>query len=299
MQQYDLIALRSFITVVEVGSFNKAAELLSASTAAVSRRVSALESALGIKLLNRTTRQIDLTEAGTQFYDDVVNIFHSLDEAEEKIQQGREIIRGSLRIAAPFSFALQRLSPALPEFMKQYPELKVQLQLDDRTTDLVAEGIDLAIRIGSLKDSTLVATKITDVSRVCCVSPSYIQQYGEPEIPGDLNNHNCLHYSLSSTKKEWHFANISANNRIEINGSLSTNNGEVLKEAAIQGLGITLLPRFIVSDALANGRLMPILTHYNPEPYGLFAMRISRKFTPNKIRVMIEYLKKICADFDQ
>ena len=291
MQQYDLISLRSFITVVEVGSFIGAAQLLEASTAAVSRRVSALETALGVKLLNRTTRQLDLTEAGRAFYADVVNIFLSLEEAEEKIRCGSETIKGTLRIAAPLSFGIQCLSPALGSFMRRYPELKVQLILDDRLTDLVSEGIDLAIRIGSLKDSTLVATHIGDINRIFCASSDYLDKRGEPKTLSDLSQHNWLDYSLTSSREEWRYINGKA---IEVSGSLSTNNGDVLKDAVIEGMGISLLPEFIVAQGLKQRQLQEILSDYRPAPLGLYAVRPSRQFTPSKVKVMINFLREIC-----
>lgn len=292
MQEYDLVALKAFVTVVEAGSFNRAAGQLEASTAAVSRRVSGLENALSVKLLNRTTRQIDLTEAGKQFYEDVLNIFHSLEEAEERIQTGRENIKGNLRVAAPLSFGIQRIAPILPGFMRRYPELRVQLQLEDRFSDLVSEGIDIAIRIGTLKDSSLIATRIASIPRVFCASPDYLSRRGEPQKPDDLTGHACLHYSLLSTREEWSFSEEHANKEIEITGPLSTNNGEVLREAAIQGMGVTLLPTFIVEDVLKDGRLTEILRQYCPKPFGLYAVRQSRQFTPARIRLLIEYIKE-------
>ncbi len=292
MQEYDLVALKAFVTVVEAGSFNRAAEQLEASTAAVSRRVSGLENALSVKLLHRTTRQIDLTEAGKQFYEDVLNIFHSLEEAEERIQTGRENIKGNLRVAAPLSFGIQRIAPILPGFMRRYPELRVQLQLEDRFSDLVSEGIDIAIRIGTLKDSSLIATRIASIPRVFCASPDYLSRRGEPQKPDDLTGHACLHYSLLSTREEWSFSEEHANKEIEITGPLSTNNGEVLREAAIQGMGVTLLPTFIVEDVLKDGRLTEILRQYCPKPFGLYAVRQSRQFTPARIRLLIEYIRE-------
>ncbi len=288
MQQYDLVMLNAFRTVIEAKSFNGAAKQLGASTAAVSRRVSALESALGVKLLHRTTRKIDPTEAGKQFYEDVQNIFCTLEEAEERVREGRETIKGHLRVAAPSSFGVHCLSPIIPDFMKHYPELKAQFHLEDKQTDLVAEGIDVAIRIGFLKDSTLIATRIGTAPKVFCASPEYLKQHGEPKKPAELATHSCLHYSLLSKKEEWHFDA----EKIEISGPLSTNNGEVLKEAAIQGMGIAMLPTFIVHDALRNGRLKPILASYSPEPFGLYAVRLSRHFTPAKVSVFIDYLKQ-------
>ena len=292
MQQYDLIALKAFVTVVEAGSFNRAADLLQASAAAVSRRISSLESALGVKLLNRTTRNIDLTEAGRQFYSDVVSILESLEEAEEKIQTGRETIKGNLRIAAPLSFGVGRIAPILPVFMKRHPELKVHLQLEDRFTDLVAEGVDVAIRIGSLKDSTLVATRLASIPRIFCASPEYLALHGEPKKPEELARHECLHYSLLSTREDWSFSTGEESHDIDITGPLSTNNGDVLAEAAIQGLGITMMPTFIVQDALNDGRLQGILEDYCPRPFGLYAVRPSRHFTPARVRVLIEFLKE-------
>lgn len=291
MQQYDLVALKAFVSVVETGGFNRAADQLRASSAAVSRRISGLESALGVKLLNRTTRQIDLTEAGKEFYADVVRILESLEEAEEKIQTGRETIKGNLRIAAPLSFGIGRIAPILPAFMKQHPELKVHLQLDDRFTDLVAEGVDVALRIGALTDSTLVATRLASIPRVFCASTEYLAVHGEPNKPEDLRRHNCLHYSLLSSRENWSFNTAGRTYDIEISGSLTTNNGDILKEAAIQGLGVTMAPTFIVEDALQDGRLRIILEDYSPEAFGLYAVRPSRHFTPARVRAMIEYLR--------
>ncbi|MDT8452841.1 MAG: LysR family transcriptional regulator [Gammaproteobacteria bacterium] len=293
MQQYDLVALKAFVTVVEAGSFNRAANQLGASAAAVSRRISGLENSLGVKLLNRTTRQLDLTESGKQFYDDAVNIFELLAEAEEKLQTGHQTIRGRLRIAAPLSFGIGQLAPILPDFMKRHPDLKVQLQLEDRLTDLVAEGVDVAIRIsGSLKDSTLVATRLASIPMVFCASPDYLKQHGEPKKAAELSQHNCLHYSLISMKENWRFAMDDETHDLEIHSPFSSNNGDVLREAAIQGLGLILSPTFIVEDALQDGRLKAILSKYRPKPYGLYAVRPSRRFTPVKVTALIKFLKE-------
>lgn len=292
MQEYELVSLRSFIAVVDAGSFNQAADLLGASTAAVSRRISGLEAALGIRLLNRTTRKIELTEAGQQFYGDVSNILLSLAEAEEKLQQGRQSVKGTLRVAAPLSFGIHCLSPILPELQKQYPALRIQLELDDRRTDLVAERIDVAIRIGRLADSSLVATSIGSIPRVFCASPGYLAEQGEPKRPEELISHNCLHYSLISPRDEWRFQENGNLINVDVSGSLSTNNGDVLKDAALNGIGIALLPRFIVAEALANGRLKAILPEFVPQPLGMYAVRLSRKFTPVKVNIFIEHLKQ-------
>jgi DNA-binding transcriptional LysR family regulator len=184
----------------------------------------------------------------------------------------------------------------LPKFMQRHPRLKVQLLLEDRYTDLAADSIDVAIRIGMLKDSTLVATRIASIPRVFCASPAYLEQNGEPESPAELARHNCLHYNLVSTREEWGFLKDDKSNDVAISGSLSTNNGEILKAAAIQDIGITVLPTFIVADALSDGRLKAILSQYNPKPFGLHTVRQSRQFTTAKVRNLIDFLSQEFSD---
>ena len=291
MQQYDLVALRSFISVVDTGSFNQAAELLNASTAAVSRRVSSLETALAVRLLNRTTRRVELTEAGMQFYQDVVNILQSLDEAQERIQSRRQNLKGNLRVSAPLSFGITSLSPILNGFMKLHPELKIHLQLEDQRTDFVAEGIDVGIRVGRLEDSSLVAIPITKVSSNVYAAPTYITQYGLPNTPEELIHHNCLRYSLINHKLGWIFQENGLERNVDVSGTLTCNNGNALKQAAISGIGIIQSPTFIIGDAVEKGLLVEILRQYNAEPFGLYAIKLSRKFTSAKVNAFIDYLK--------
>lgn len=293
MEQYDFITLRSFVAVVESGSFVRAAEQLNASTAAISRRIAALEQSLGSQLINRTTRRIDITEAGQRFYEDVVNIIQLLGEAEERARVGKEAATGSMRVAAPLSFGIERVAPVLPEFMRRHPGLKVQLLLEDRYTDLHSEAIDVAIRIGSsLPDSSLVAVRIASIARVFCASPDYLSRNGEPITPLELKSHQCLHYSLLSLRDEWGFLFSDPAQAADIKSALSANNAEALKECAIGGMGITLLPRFVVEDALEDGRLRQVLTSYSPSPSGLFAVRPSRRYVPARVRLFIDFLRE-------
>lgn len=291
MQQYDLQTLRSFITVVDAGSLVKAAEQLATSTASISRHLSALESSLGSQLLTRTTRRLALTDAGRQFYEDVQNVFQLLDEAEERVRCGREKISGVLRVAAPLSFGVQRIAPILPVFMRRYPDLKVQLLFEDRLTDLQTEGIDIAIRIGNLKDSSLIATRLGSIERVFCASPAYLAAHGEPQSPADFRHHNCLHYSLTTINEEWGIAFADSAEMIDIGGSLSANNAEALREAAIQGIGIVMLPMFVVQRGLQNGQLQRVLPQVALPSYHLSAVKLSRKFTPAKTRLFIDFLR--------
>ncbi len=291
MQQYDLVALRSFISVVDTGSFNQAAELLNASTAAVSRRVSGLETALDVRLLNRTTRRLELTEAGQQFYQDVVNIFQSLDEAQERIQSRSQNLKGNLRISAPLSFGITSLNPIITGFMKLHPELKIHLQLEDHRTDFVAEGIDVGIRVGRLEDSSLVAIPITKISSKVYAAPNYLAKHGLPNAPEDLIRHNCLRYSLISPKLGWIFQENGVERSIEVGGTLTCNNGNALKEAAVAGIGIVQSPTFIIGDAVEKGQLIEILSQYQAESFGLYAIKLSRKFTSAKVNAFVDFLK--------
>lgn len=291
MKQYDLISLRSFVAVVNAGSFNKAAELLQTSTAAISRRVAALETELGVRLLNRTTRRIDLTESGRQYHRDVTAILEALEEAEERINCERHSISGTLRIAAPLSFGTLCLGPLLPPFLMQYPELRLQVQLEDRFTDLIADQVDLAIRIGSLTDSSYVATHIAELPRVVCASPAYLERMGTPRVPAELKSHNCLHYNNVSMREEWGFQDERGTLAVEVGGTFCANNGELLRDAALQGIGITSLPRFIVQEALDSGQLMPLLSAFTNASLGLHVLRPTRSYTPARIQRFIEYLK--------
>jgi DNA-binding transcriptional LysR family regulator len=292
MQQYTLIDLKAFETVVEMGNFHLAADRLGSSTASVSRRVSFLEKALGVRLLNRTTRRLSLTEAGELYLEDVQNIFSVLENSEDKLRIGKTAIKGTLRIVAPMSFGIQRIAPILPEFLKNNPGINIHLQFDDRQTDLYAEGIDIALRIGDLKDSALVATRLCSIERVICASPEYLKEHGEPIDMLDLKQHNCMIYSLANPNSEWGINNKT----FRVTGQFSANNGEALSEAAIKGVGIALLPVFIIEKALKDGSLVRILNKHEIEPVSLYAVKLSRQFTPAKVKLMIDYLKSSLGD---
>ncbi|MEX3021722.1 LysR family transcriptional regulator [Kluyvera sp. STS39-E] len=293
MKEYDLISLRSFVAVVESGSFYNAAVQLDASSAAISRRVSALEAALSVKLINRTTRQLDLTPSGQQFYQDVLGILSALEQAEERLNCAQETYSGIIRLGAPLSFGTQKLAPLLPAFLKKYPQITVTLQLEDRVSDLLNEGIDLSLRIGELQDSSLVSLPIAMMPRLYCASPDYLKTHGKPESPAELKHHHCLHYSLLSTRDEWAFAY--GDQELDVRVPLAANNGDVLREAAIQGLGIAMLPGYIVEEALQDGTLVPVLERYAPPPLPLSIVRPSRQFTPVRVTVLMQYLREALA----
>lgn len=296
MQQPEFTNLQAFITVVEISSFSRAAEQLDSTTAAVSRRVAALEKQLGTRLLNRTTRTMSLTEAGERYYRDAVDILRALEEANTRVAGEAAGPTGRLRVTAPLSFGITRLSPVLPELMERYPNLKVVLELDDGYRDIVSEGLDVAIRIGELKESSLIARRITKVRRFYCASPDYLVRNGIPTTPSDLINHACLHYSNLLLREEWTLTGPDGSETVQVTGPLSANNGDVLKEAAIRSQGIALLPDFLVEEELKEGRLKQILLDYRTTDYGLYAVWASRNFTPTKIHALVDFLVEKFGD---
>ncbi|MGE4570892.1 MAG: LysR family transcriptional regulator [Gammaproteobacteria bacterium] len=287
MRQYSLLDLKTFIAVVEVGSFNQAAKQLGVSTAAVSRRILSLENALAVHLINRTTRQLSLTGAGKRYHDDVQDIVNALNDSEAKLRDEKLTIKGSLRIAVPMSFGILRVAPILSKFLKHYPEIDIHLQLEDQQTNLYTDNIDVAIRIGDLKDSSLIGTHLGNIEKIICASPDYLERYGEPARPSDLKKHNCLKYSLGLSSDKWGLKSAT-----QLQGQLSSNNGDALREVAISGLGIITIPTFIVEDALKDGKLKRILRNEKLATVPIHIIRLSRKFTPTKMGAIIDFLKE-------
>jgi len=299
MQRPDIGTLETFVAVVESGGFSRAAEKLETTPGAVSRRISALEERLGLRLLNRTTRKLSLTEAGEHYYRDVSAILLALAEAEDRISHHAEEPRGTLRVAAPLSFGVRALAPVLPAFAARYPGLRVTLDLDDRLVDVLATGADLALRIGHLADSSLVARRIGAVRRIVCAAPAYLERHGEPNRPSDLSRHACLHYSNMGLKEEWTLVGDEGPEAVEVDGPLCANNGDVLRRAAVGGMGIVSLPDFIVAEDLDAGRLRPVLNGYATPLLPLSALWPSRQFVPAKVRIFVDYLAEVLTRYAQ
>ena len=279
-----------FFSVVEANGFSAAAKRLETTPASVSRRVKALEQRLGVRLLQRTTRKLSLTEAGERYFREGRRLLHELDDLEQALGASGREPQGALRVVAPMSFGQRRIAPVVARFAKLHPKLRISLILEDRETDLIDEAADLAIRIGYPGDSSMIARAIALVPRHACASPEYLERRGYPEAPEDLSHHDCLHYNLISEREEWTFLGDNGEQTLAINGSFCSNNGDVLLEAAMQGLGITLLPDFIVEEGLADGRLVKILVDYERAPLTLFALYPSRQHVPAKTRRFLEYL---------
>ena len=258
MQNLTDIAI--FVKVVELSSFTAAADALDSSQPVVSKAVTRLEEKLGARLLNRTTRRLSLTEAGSELYRRTVRALQEIENAELEVARFQKEPRGTLRVAAPMSFSIQQLAPVIQTFLERYPGVTVELNLDDRQVDLVEEGLDLAIRIGHLQNSNLVARKITPCRQIMCASPAYLAKHGNPERPEDLLEHNCIVYSFLQTPREWRLTGEDGETHIvSINGTLHSNNGMLNRGAAVAGTGIVMLPTFYLGEEVRSGALKPVL----------------------------------------
>jgi DNA-binding transcriptional LysR family regulator len=256
----------------------------------VSRHVKALEQRLGVRLLQRTTRKLSLTEAGEHYYREGRRLLQELDGLEQELTAAARELQGQLRIVAPMSFGQRRLAPVVARFARLHTKLRISLILEDRETDLFDEAADLAIRIGYPADSSMIMRTIAPIPRYACASPQYLKRRGYPESPEDLLHHDCLHYNLISEREEWTFLGDDGETTLAIKGNFCSNNGDVLAEAAMQGLGIALLPNFIVEQTLEQGRLVKVLENYARAPMTLFALYPSRRHVPAKTQRFLEYL---------
>jgi DNA-binding transcriptional LysR family regulator len=280
-----------FVRVVERGSFTLAAADLELSRAVVSKYLTRLEERLGARLLHRTTRRLALTEAGAALFEASRGAIERIEEAEAAVAQLQSEPRGRLRVSAPMSFGILHLGPALAEFARANPKVSLDLKLDDRYVNLVEEGIDVAIRIGALTDSSLVARKLATTRAVACAAPDYLARSGEPESPEDLATHNCLIYSYLSSANVWRFTAPDGREiPVAVNGTLRINNGIVLAEAAVAGQGILLTPTFYVAPLLRQGRLKRILANYRLKELGIHAVYPQRDHVPPKVRAFVDFL---------
>lgn len=289
----NLADVAVFVHVVERGSFTLAADDLSLSRAVVSKYISRLEERLGARLLHRTTRRLSLTEAGAALFEASRGALERIEEAEAAVAQFQAEPRGRLKVSAPMSFGILHLGPAMAEFARAYPKVTLDLRLDDRFVNLVEEGIDVAVRIGALTDSSLVARKLAATRTVACASPAYLAQFGEPETPEDLAGHDCLLYSYLSTANVWRFTAPDGREiPVAVSGTLRTNNGIILAEAAVAGHGILMTPSFYVGPLLRQGRLRQILARHGLPELGIHAVYPQRSHVPPKVRAFVDFLAK-------
>ena len=287
----DVVAsMRVFAAVVDAGSFAGAADKLDLSRGMATRYVAQLEAHLGVRLLNRTTRKLSLTEAGTDYYQRATQVLAMVEEAETSVAQEASVPRGTLRVTCSQAFGVRHLGWAISEYLRLHPGVQIDVALNDRVVDLVEEGFDLAVRVAARIDPGLVARKLAPARIVACASPAYLKQHGVPKSPEDLGGHNCLCYAYWSLQNEWHFRRRGEERKVRISGNLRGNNGDILRTAAIEGLGVILHPTFLVHEALREKKLVRILPDWKVDDLAVYAVYANRKFLPPKVRSFIDFL---------
>ena len=292
--------IQAFVTVVDAGSFTTAAERLNSAKSAVSRRVSALEERLGVQLLRRTTRVLNLTETGRSFYEHGTRILADLEEAETAVQQEHGELRGALKLALPLSFGVRHMCGPIATFRKLHPGVRFELDLNDRRTDILGEGIDLALRIGHLADSSLIARRLFDVRAVVCASPHYLNLHGVPETPQELREHQCLVYSNLADPTKWSYNDRDGNPRaVKVNIAMAASSGDFLCNAAAHGQGLVIQPTFIAADSIRRGNLVPVLTDYEWPISQAFAVYPPTRHLSFRVRAFVDFLAEKFAGTPQ
>ncbi|MFB9213814.1 LysR family transcriptional regulator [Vibrio sinaloensis] len=275
-----------FVGVAETQSFTAAAKKLDTSVAQVSRRISSLEERLAVKLFNRTTRRVSLTEAGQLYYQQCKQLVEGLELAELAVTQMQSTPKGLLKVTAPVTFGEQQLAPLLHQFLERYPQVDLDLMLTNQKLDLIEMGVDVAIRLGRLQDSSLIAKRLSSRQLFVCASPSYLEQYGEPHTLSELSHHQCLVGSVDY----WRFRDSKSEKSLRVSGRIHCNSGYALLDAAIRGLGLVQLPDYYVQPALESGELVEVLSNYRDEREGIWALYPQNRNLSPKVRLLIDYL---------
>jgi len=282
--------MRVFTAVVEAGSFVKAAEALRMSKAGVSRHLTDLETRLGARLLQRTTRRQSLTEEGQLFYERCKVLLAEVEDAETEVNSRSGEVGGLLRVNAPLTFGVRHLAPLWGRFKSQHPKLMLDITLTDRLVDLVDEGYDVAVRISQLADSTLVSRRLATTRMVLCATPQYLQEHGRPEHPKELTMHGSVAYSYWAGRDEWRFHGPEGEINVRIQPIMRANNGDTCLQAALAHLGIILQPTFLVGDALRAGALVELMPAYRCAELGIYGVYPTRRHVPPRVRALVDFL---------
>ncbi len=291
----QFIQMRTFVTVVDAGSFVGAAEMLSLSKAAVSRQVNELESRLGVRLIHRTTRRMSLTTEGEVFLNRCRHLLSELDEAEAEISSRSTVASGLLRVNVPVTYGIRRLAPLWGAFRDLHPRVRLDITLSDRMVDLVEEGFDLAVRIGQLRDSSLVSRRLSQTRLIICASPGYLEGHGAPRHPSELAEHAVIAYSYLSGGDEWHLEGPQGVVRVRTRACIHTNNGDTCHAAALAGQGIVLQPDFVVGEDIRRGKLVELMPEYSAGELGIYAVYPTRRYVAPKVRALVDFLSRHCA----
>ena len=291
-----LTGMRVFTAVVDAGSFARAADKLDLSRGMTSRYVAQIESHLGVRLLNRTTRRQSLTEAGQDYYQRATQVLALAEEAEQSAARGSAEPRGTLRVNAPVAFGTRHLGPAIGAWLRRHPLVKADLTLNDRFVDLVEEGFDVAVRIARRIDPGLVARPITRARLIVCAAPAYLKERGTPKSPADLTRHNCLTYAYGGHQGEWRFTRRGRDQVVKVSGNMHGNNGDILCSAAAEGLGVIVQPSFLVYELLREKKLARILEGWEIDEATIHAVYPSRQVLTPKVRSFIDFLVERFGD---
>jgi len=287
-----LSEISAFIEVAHQRSFVRAAERLKVNVSAVSRAVAALETRLGVRLLQRSTRRVGLTEAGRAHLPRCETLLAELAEAEAAVSERHSAVQGILRVSGPGGLGLTHLVPLLPELLRRHPQLALDFDMSNRFVDLIEEGYDLAIRIGTLRDSRLAARRLGSNRRVLVVAPDYLRERGPPKDPRDLAGHTCLILKLGAHAEDWTLVDKSARQTVRVDGPLRSNHALAIRAACVSGLGIALLPHFSIIDEVASGRLVHVLPRWRTPEQGIYAVYPSHRLIPAKVRAFVDFLEE-------
>lgn len=282
-------AIPVFVAVVENDGFSAASRALGISKSAVSKRINQLENHLGVRLLHRTTRKLSLTEAGERYFEHAAQALTAAGQAEDAVTELQGEPQGKLKISSPMSFGRLHVAPLIPIFMQRYPKILIDLVMDDRNIDLVAEGFDLAIRSGDMPASTLIARKLAPLRQVLCASPDYIDRYRMPVTPSELSERNCILFSYSGDANEWTLNKDGKSEAVLVSGSYRVNNSEAILVALREGIGIGRLPTFVAGPDLREGNLVRILESYHIPDHTFYAVFPERQYLPAKVRAFLDF----------
>jgi DNA-binding transcriptional LysR family regulator len=297
----DLLAsMKAFVAVTDEGGFAPAARKLGMATSSLTRQVDALEAHLSTLLLNRSTRSVTLTPAGEDYHLQAVRILADVEEANRSIAERGGQPRGLLRVSLPVAFARLHVAPIVADFLRAYPEIELELVMTDQIVNLVEDRIDVAIRLGSLDSSSLVARRLAPHRRIVCATPDYLAEYGEPRVPGDLARHNCLTFSYASGDRIWRFERAGKTEQVRVRGSVRANNSETLREVALQGLGLLFMPTWLIGEDISAGRFRAVLPEWTPQvgkgginqsDAGIHAIFLADHRKSPKLRAFVDFLE--------
>lgn len=290
-----LNAMAIFVRVIERGSFSAVAREMQTTQPTISKVLRALETELGGKLIARSTRQLSLTDEGQRYYSHCREILAAVDAAEHSFQTGKEAIAGPLRVGSSVSFGRLQIAARLSDFLQKYPDVQVDLQLNDHLQDMVSEGLDVTLRIGELRDSGLIARQIGTTHRVTLASPAYLAKHPTPKTPQDLSQHNCLLFNLLSSQNQWVYEKNGTRHSVRITGNAQSNNSEAVREMVLTGLGIALSPLWLFHDDLKAGRVIALLQDYTPQPLPIHAVSAPNRRQSARVKAFVDYMADALA----